>query len=187
LTVNCIETLPEVFKRSIAEGKWLRTYQGYQSPSMSFLFNFEWQSAGFQLNDLPFIDIPFYNKPMDDFKRALQQMGVVVEFGKGCDVIAKHLQMHTELQAITRLYEYLHRFQWKPVDSNSVKIWIPLDGGLGGEWKDSKLCVVHDEMASFIHRLEILDNFYEENYFLSFLVILVCLCIPKLNIIAVYG
>lgn len=46
--------------------------------------------------------------------------------------------MHMELQAITRLYEYLHRFEWKPVDSNSIKIRILLDGGLEGEWEDSK-------------------------------------------------
>jgi hypothetical protein len=63
-------------------------------------------------------------------------MGVVVEFGKGCDVIVKHIQMHKELQDITRLYEYLHHFEWNPVDSNSIKIRIPLDGGLGGEWKN---------------------------------------------------
>lgn len=61
---------------------------GYQSSTLSFLFNSEWQSVGLQLNDLPFIGISFYDKPIDDFKRALQQMGVVVEFGKGCDVIA---------------------------------------------------------------------------------------------------
>ena len=32
LTVNCIETFPKVFKRSIAEGKWIKTHRGYQSP-----------------------------------------------------------------------------------------------------------------------------------------------------------
>lgn len=161
LTVN-YQTLPEVFKRSIAEGRWLRTHKGCQSPRVSFLFNSEWQSAGFQLKDLPFINNSFYGKTMDDFKRALQQMGVVVEFGKGCDLITEHLQMHTELQVITRLYKYLHRFHWKPTDSNPVKIWIPRDGGLGGEWKDSKLCAVHDDNGLFQNRLEILDNFYEE-------------------------
>ena len=106
---------------------------GYQSPTMYFLFNSDWQYVGFQLNDLPFIDILFYSKPIDNFKRALQQLGVTVEFGKGCDVIAKHIQMHTDMQSITRIYEYLHHFEWKPVDSNSIKIRIPLDGRLRGE------------------------------------------------------
>ena len=87
-------------------------------------------------------------------------MGVVVEFGKGCDLIVEHLQMHTELQAITRIYKYLHRFHWKPVDSNSVKIWILVGGGHGGEWKDSNLCVVHDDSGLFRYRLKILDKFY---------------------------
>ena len=37
LIINYIETFPEVFKRSIVEGKWLKTHRGYQSPRMSFL------------------------------------------------------------------------------------------------------------------------------------------------------
>ena len=41
LTVNCIETFPKVFKRSIVEGQWLKTHRGYKSPSMYFLFNFD--------------------------------------------------------------------------------------------------------------------------------------------------
>ena len=28
LTVNCIETFPKLFKRSIAEGQWLKTHRG---------------------------------------------------------------------------------------------------------------------------------------------------------------
>ena len=31
-----------------------------------------------------------------------------------------------------------------------------------GEWQDSKQCLLHDENGLFHHRLEILDNFYEE-------------------------
>ena len=69
--------------------------------------------------------------------------------------------MHMDIQTITRIYEYLHHFEWKPVDSNSIKIRILLDGRLRGEWKDSKQCLVHDENGLFHHRLEILDNFYE--------------------------
>ena len=80
-------------------------------------------------------------------------MGVVVEFGKGCDLITEHLQMHTELQDITKIYKYLHRFHWNLVDGNSIKIWILVDGGHGGEWKDSKLCVVHDDNELFRYRL----------------------------------
>ena len=32
LTVISIEKLPVAFKRSIAEGKWIKTHRGYQSP-----------------------------------------------------------------------------------------------------------------------------------------------------------
>ena len=117
---------------------------------MYFWFNYEWQCAGFQLNDLPFIDNSFYGDRINEFKKNLQQMGVVVE---GCDLIAEHLQMHMELQAITRIYKYLHRFHWNLVDGNSIKIWILVDGGHGGEWKDSKLCVVHDDNELFRYRL----------------------------------
>lgn len=62
-----------------------------------------------------------------------------LSLGKDVDVIAKHIQMHMELPVITRLHEYLHNFERKPVDSISIKIRFPLDGGLGGEWKDSKV------------------------------------------------
>ena len=70
--------------------------------------------------------------------------------------------MHTDMQAITKIYEYLHHFEWKPVDSNSIKIRISLDGRLKGEWQDSKQCLVHDENSIFHHILEIVDKFYEE-------------------------
>lgn len=76
-------------------------------------------------------------------------------------MITEHLQMHTKLQAMTRLYRYLHQFHWKPIDNSPIKICIPLNGGLGIEWKDSKLCAFHDDNGLFHNRLENLDNFYE--------------------------
>ncbi|GLJ45922.1 hypothetical protein SUGI_0966860 [Cryptomeria japonica] len=55
----CRESLPNRFQTIIIEGKWLRTYRGYESPNKSFVFNNEWSSAGVELSDLPFIDCSF--------------------------------------------------------------------------------------------------------------------------------
>ncbi|KAH9328704.1 hypothetical protein KI387_000812, partial [Taxus chinensis] len=161
LTMNMKVSLPTEFKRSIVEGKWLKTYRGYQSPNMSFLLDAQWFTGGVELNDLYFIDSAFYKKPMADFRDALQELGVIVEYGKGCEVVYQHLQMHTDFKAITRLYKYLQRLKWTPSDRNSVKVWVPVDGGNGGEWKDAEMCVVHDDNGLFHERLEILENTYE--------------------------
>ncbi|GLJ45924.1 hypothetical protein SUGI_0966880 [Cryptomeria japonica] len=109
---------------------------------------------------------------MNEFESVLQQIGVVVEFGKGCDIVAKLVQKHTDFKVITRLYKYLHRFRWHPSDANSLKIWIPHSDGLAGEWKDSKMCVVHDDNGLFYGRLQILERFYEDTllpFFSSYL------------------
>ncbi|GLJ45911.1 hypothetical protein SUGI_0966710 [Cryptomeria japonica] len=98
---------------------------------------------------------------MNEFKSALQRIGVVVEFGMGCEVVAKIVQIHTDFEVITRLYKYLHHFHWRPNSLNPLKIWIPRSGGLAGEWKDSKMGVVHDDDGLFDGRLRILERFYE--------------------------
>eukprot|EP01018_Ginkgo_biloba_P017680 Gb_37162 [translate_table: standard] len=156
------DNLPQRFRSSIAEGKWLKTHCGYKSPSTSFLFHSRWESA-FQLKDLPFIDVRFYGRDIDRFKDALENIGVVIEFGQGCDLVAKYIKMHSESNAIIRFYKYLHQFKWKPGDSNPVEIWIPDDGGVEGVWKDAKLCVVHDDNGLFQSRLEILENYFEND------------------------
>ena len=164
LIQSSIGPLPQRFQLSIMEGKWLRTHWGYESPNKCFLYNTEWSLGGVMLNDLPFIDSSFYNlgnMRMNDFERALQLIGVVVEFGKGCETVAKIVQMHTDFKIITRLYKYLHRFHWRPRDSNSLKICIPHSDGFP-QWKDSKMCVVHDDNGLFCGRLQILEGFYED-------------------------
>eukprot|EP01018_Ginkgo_biloba_P010003 Gb_15824 [translate_table: standard] len=153
--------LPENFKRSIAEGRWVKTHCVYESPSRSFLFDSKWESV-LQLSDVPFIDNVFYGEVICTFKGALGLLGVVVELGQGCNLIAEHLKMHTELQAISRLYKYLHQFKWSPCDSSTVEIWIPGDdGNVPGAWKDVDSCVIHDDNGYFHSRLNILEKYYE--------------------------
>ncbi|GLJ45914.1 hypothetical protein SUGI_0966750 [Cryptomeria japonica] len=172
LTGVCNESLPNRFLSSIMEGKWLRTHRGYESPNKSFFYDTEWSLAGLKLNDLSFIDCSFYKRDMNEFKNALQRIGVVVEFGMGCEIVAKMVQIHTDFEVITRLYKYLHHCHWRPSSPNSLKIWIPHSGGLAGEWKDSKMCVVHDDNGLFYGRLQILERFYEDTllpFFSSYL------------------
>ncbi|GLJ45917.1 hypothetical protein SUGI_0966800 [Cryptomeria japonica] len=163
LTEVCSESMPNRFQRSIMEGKWLKTHRGYESPNKSFLYNIEWSSAGVKLNDLSFLDCCFCSRNMNEFKGVLQRIGVFVEFGMGCEEVAKIVQTHRDTQVITRLYKYLHLFHWRPSNVSSLKIWIPIpySGGLAGVWKDSEMCVVHDDDGLFDGRLQILDRFYE--------------------------
>ncbi|GLJ45859.1 hypothetical protein SUGI_0965490 [Cryptomeria japonica] len=97
-------SLPTEFKTSIMEAKWLKTSRGYQYPNMCFLLDDEWSQAGFQSNDLSFSDSSFYRRSMGVFKVVLEYIGVVIKFGEGCEVVAKHLKMHTDFASITRLY-----------------------------------------------------------------------------------
>ncbi|GLJ45857.1 hypothetical protein SUGI_0965460 [Cryptomeria japonica] len=150
------------------EAKWVKTTRGYQSPNMCFLLDDEWSQAGLQLTDLSFIDSSFYGRSMALLKLVFPYIGVVAKFGEGCEVVAKHLQMHTDFEAITRLYKYLSCFQWIPNDEDSVKIWIPHGGcGDGGEWKDPEMCIIHDD-GLINHKLHVLENIYEASLLLFF-------------------
>ena len=54
------------------------------------------------------MDKTFYGKTMHEHKDALKKVGVITEFGKGCDIIVyHHIQVHQGFKAITRLYKYL--------------------------------------------------------------------------------
>ncbi|GLJ45855.1 hypothetical protein SUGI_0965410 [Cryptomeria japonica] len=182
-------SLPAEFKTRIMETKWLKTSRGYQSPNMCFLLDCEWSQAGLQSSDLSFIDCSFYGRPMDVFKVALRYIGGVVKFGEGCEVVAKHLQMHTDFQAITRLYKYLNHFDWKPKDEDSVIIWIPSHGDLGdgGEWKNPKMCIIHDDWDISNHNLHVLENIYEASLLTFFSANLEYLCVPEWRSIATCG
>ena len=81
-------------------------------------------------------------------------MGVVTEFGKGCDIIVDHHnRMHQDFKAIKRLYKYLQASKWKTPDNTMLKIWIPNDG-----WHDASSCFVHDVDGIFKSRLKVLES-----------------------------
>ena len=64
--------------------------RGYRCPTRTFMFDCIWISSPLWENDIPFIDKVFYGKTMHEYKDSLKMMGVINEFGKGCDIIVDH-------------------------------------------------------------------------------------------------
>jgi hypothetical protein len=145
--------------------KWLATSRGFESPARSFLFDSKGPHGGsfpLQEDDVPSIDEAYYGKTK--FKDALKKVGVVTDFGKGCDIIVDHhIQMHQDFKAITRLYKYLQASKWKPHESTVLQIWIPDDG-----WHHAHSCVIHDVDGIFKSSLKVLESWYHEPLLLEF-------------------
>ena len=133
----------------------VKTSEGFESSDRSFLFGYEWSPFSLVKNDVPCIDGAFYGRGIHDFKDDLDQIGVVTNTGEGCDVIIDHhIQMHTDLKVITRLYKYPHSSEWEPHESKVLPIWIPNER----KWMSSKSCVIHDIHEIFKLREKLLES-----------------------------
>ncbi|KAL5978976.1 hypothetical protein ACLOJK_018871, partial [Asimina triloba] len=152
-------TIPEELKQRINK-KWLRTSMGYQLPSECILFDSNW-AHHLECEDGPFIDEAFYGPEISAYKKELNAIGVVVEVEYGCSVLAGHLVCHSSLMVVTRIYEYLRKFNWKPSSKEARWVWIPNESD-AGEWVDQKSCVIHDKDNLFSFRLQVLDKYYEK-------------------------
>ncbi|CAA2960786.1 Hypothetical predicted protein [Olea europaea subsp. europaea] len=144
-----------------AARNWIKTHAGYRSPDKCLLFGSEW---GYTLlrEDGPFIDETFYGPDISSYSKELNALGVVVEKGKGCALLASYLDAHTNFMAIKRIYSCLNELNWKHASEDVAKIWIP-NGSNGGEWVSSDECVLRDEDGLFGQQLNILDEHYEKD------------------------
>lgn len=75
--------------------------------------------------------------------------------------MAEHLTCHSHVNVISRIYEYLNNFNWKPDKNDASWIWIP-QGVSKGEWVGSDDCVLHDKDNLFSLQLNVLDTFYKK-------------------------
>ena len=85
----------------------LKISEGFESSDRSFLFGSEWSPFSPIKDDVPCIDEVLYGRGIHDFRDDIEHIGVVTKSGKGCDVIIDHhIQMHTDLKAITKFYMF---------------------------------------------------------------------------------
>ncbi|KAL9422758.1 hypothetical protein AB3S75_034938 [Citrus x aurantiifolia] len=152
-------SLPESFTRQVSQ-KWLKTHvgDGYSSPNQCLLFDQQWESY-LKQTDGPFIDEEFYGSEIKSYQRELSAIGVTVDIGRGCALLACRLDYHTDFTAIVRIYNYLAKFKWEPDGEAAARIWIP-DGWRRGQWVSPEECVLHDKDGLFSSRLNVLDKHY---------------------------
>ncbi|KAK1567098.1 hypothetical protein Q3G72_008152 [Acer saccharum] len=152
-------SFPESFTRKVSE-KWLKTNAGagYRSPNQCCLFDAEWKHL--KPTDGPFIDETFYGSEINSFRKELNSIGVIVDVGKGCSLLASHLDYHSDLATITRIYNFLAEFKWEDDAEAGRRIWIP-DGSENGQWVNPTECVLHDKDDLFSSQLYVLDKIYD--------------------------
>lgn len=153
-------SLPESFTRQVSQ-KWLKTHvgDGYSSPKQCLLFDEKWESY-LKQTDGPFIDEEFYGSDIKSYQRELSAIGVTLDIGRGCALLACHLDYHTDFATIGRIYRYLAKHKWKPDGEATARIWIP-DGRERGQWVSPEECVLHDNDGLFSSRLNVLDKHYD--------------------------
>ncbi|XP_058103015.1 uncharacterized protein LOC131246676 isoform X3 [Magnolia sinica] len=152
-------TLPEEFMRRINK-KWLKTHMGYRSPSECMLLDSKW--ASLEREDGPFIDEAFYGTEITSYRKELNAIGVIVDAEFGCPLLAGNLSCHSQSTVITRIYEFLSKFNWDPDSKEASWIWIP-NGSDKGEWVGPRCCVIHDKDNLFGLRLKVLDKYYKKD------------------------
>ncbi|KAJ8629753.1 hypothetical protein MRB53_023076 [Persea americana] len=162
--------LPDGFLTRL-KSKWILTRMGFKTPDQCFLFNSEPSSISnkkwggyLETEDAPFIHEDYYGNDISMYREELKVIGVKVEAGEGCSLLADILSCHTNFSAIRRIYGYLNQFKWKPKspDKYDRQIWIPDHNGTDGEWVRPRVCVISDANNLFGAWLNALDKHYEE-------------------------
>ncbi|KAH0688120.1 hypothetical protein KY284_018673 [Solanum tuberosum] len=146
--------------RSKLARKWMKTNAGYRSPDKCFLFGPQWNPILLP-EDGPFIDETFYGSNIGSYKKELKSLGVAVEIGDGCSLLADYLDSHSSRITITRIYKYLSKFNWEPAKEDARKIWIP-NGDNDGDWVNCDDCVLHDKSGFFGLQLHVLEKHYDK-------------------------
>jgi len=94
--------LDEVFREKLSTN-WLKTHNGYRSPDKCLLFDNKW-SVFFKPTDGLFIDANFFGPQIGSYKKELNEIGIVVDLDKGCDLAAKHLDSLSDYNTIVQIY-----------------------------------------------------------------------------------
>ncbi|KAI9152784.1 hypothetical protein LWI28_001114 [Acer negundo] len=142
--------------------KWLKTNAGagYRSPDQCCLFDAEWKRY-LKPTDGPFIDETFYGSEINSYRKELNSIGVILDVGKECSLLASNIDLHTDLVTITRIYNFLAEIQWEADAETDRRIWI-LDGSENGQWVNPTECVLYDKDGLFSSQLYVLDKHYNQ-------------------------
>ncbi|CAL4906784.1 unnamed protein product [Urochloa decumbens] len=149
--------LPESFMNAI-NVKWVKTTAGYRHPNECILFETEC-SSHVHRDDGPFIDEIFYGHELVSYESELQAIGVIVNAGAGCALMAHHLRRLSNGDKISRIYSYLEAFCWKPWYTSDDWIWIPHETD-EGQWVNPDSCVLYDMNSLFGSQLHVLEKWY---------------------------
>ncbi|XP_043713019.1 uncharacterized protein LOC122661626 [Telopea speciosissima] len=150
--------LAEFLKR--INTRWMKTHMGYQTPEKCLLFDTEWASF-LQPEDGPFIDEEFYGSSMMSYKEELSAIGVTLDIKNGCTLLASHLESHSQVTVIARIYKYLMKCNWEPDKKEARWIWIP-NRCNKGEWVSREECILIDRDNLFGAQLNVLSEYYEK-------------------------
>ncbi|KAJ0240647.1 hypothetical protein HA466_0222440 [Hirschfeldia incana] len=146
--------LPEEFLAKVSSVKWLKTHAGYRCPGECLLFDNTWE---LERSDGPFIDEEYYGVDLKDLKKELVAVGVGNDTAKACRLLAAHVYNHSDSEAISRVYRFLCKSEWRPErGASSGGIWIPSEC----KWADVSTCVVYDKDKLFGTKLNVLENHY---------------------------
>ncbi|KAI5647841.1 hypothetical protein M9H77_33850 [Catharanthus roseus] len=141
--------------------KWIKTHAGHKSPKECLLFGSDWSLVLWK-EDGPFIDEGFYGHKIRSYEKELRALGVVVDVHGGCQLVASHLDLCPDMDAIIRIYKYLDKYDWEPTGEDTKRIWIP-NGNQEGEWVSSEECVLHDKNGLFGFQLKVLEKHYQKD------------------------
>ncbi|KAK9155324.1 hypothetical protein Sjap_002804 [Stephania japonica] len=145
--------------------KWLKTSLGYRAPTQCLLFGLNFSDL--QRGDGPFISEKFYGSELTSYPKELNAIGLTIDVSVGCKLIAGELHLHSNFNTIARIYNYLMKFEWKPIKLDDNWIWIP-NGSDDGEWVSRRECVLHDKDGLFSQQLNVLDKHYGKELFSFF-------------------
>ncbi|CAL4981126.1 unnamed protein product [Urochloa decumbens] len=141
----------------------MKSTLGYRYADQCILYDSAWSSY-LRREDGPFIDEAFYGPEILSYRTELRLIGVVVDVGYGCSLLAHDLKHLSRVDTITRIYKYLSVFKSEPRNKGESCIWIP-NGRNSGHWVRPADCVLHDRNGLFTTRFSVLDKYYEKDLF----------------------
>ncbi|XP_027182294.1 uncharacterized protein LOC113780715 [Coffea eugenioides] len=89
-------------KKSLQEGKWLKTLRGYASPVGSVLLTSAEEKAVAQISNLKIVCRPKYGVKLASFLDELKFLGVTVDLEEVYKLIPKHLRFPDNLSSLTK-------------------------------------------------------------------------------------
>ena len=139
----------------------MKSTLGYRYADQCILYDSAWSSY-LRREDGPFIDEAFYGPEILSYRTEFRLIGVVVDVGYGCSLLAQDLKHFSRVDTITRIYKYLSVFKWEPRNKRDTWIWIP-NVGNRGQWVRPADCTLHDRNGLFSTHFSVLDKYYEKD------------------------